>query len=46
MQGGLGPGFDEGKKRVKWIVGILIAAFVIWFLYEGLGVIFNFQEAY
>ena len=38
-----GKGIDDGKKYSKWIVAIFIAAFVLWFLYEGLNVIIGFD---
>lgn len=42
MRGGFGPGFDEGQKKVQWIAGIAIAAFFLWFLYEGFKVVEEF----
>lgn len=39
-----GGGIDKGKEYVKYIVWLFIGGFVLWFLYEGLQVITNFQN--
>ena len=44
MAGKFGGGLDKGKERVKMIGFLMITAFVLWFLYEGLQVIANFQQ--
>ena len=42
MKRNFGKGFDEGQRRVKWIVWILIGGFVVWFLFEGFNLVEDF----
>jgi hypothetical protein len=44
MPSAFGAGPDKGKEYVKYVVLILIAAFMLWFGIQGLQVVGNFMN--